>query len=280
MDIFSHIESLRAFLKKNKSLYKSVGFVPTMGALHNGHLALIKQSRKENDITVCSIFVNPAQFNNADDLAKYPRTLEQDMAMLQSASCDVLFCPSGEEMYPDKSIIKFDFGNLEQVLEGEFRPGHFSGVALVVSKLLNIVLPNMAYFGQKDFQQYKIVECLVKELKFDVQLRCVPIQRESDGLAMSSRNARLNERQRKDAVVFYEGLQLAKRKIKEGVPMARIKKEVKGFCEAKEGVRLDYLEMADSTNFVLLENVTANAILLIAGFVGEVRLIDNIFISE
>ena len=232
MDIFSHIESLRAFLKKNKSLYKSVGFVPTMGALHNGHLALIKQSRKENDITVCSIFVNPAQFNNADDLAKYPRTLEQDMAMLQSASCDVLFCPSGEEMYPDKSIIKFDFGNLEQVLEGEFRPGHFSGVALVVSKLLNIVLPNMAYFGQKDFQQYKIVECLVKELKFDVQLRCVPIQRESDGLAMSSRNARLNERQRKDAVVFYEGLQLAKRKIKEGVPMARIKKEVKGFCEA------------------------------------------------
>ena len=280
MDIFSQIEPLRAFLKKNKSLDKSVGFVPTMGALHAGHLALIKQSRKENDITVCSIFVNPAQFNNAEDLAKYPRTLEQDIAMLQSTGCDVLFCPSGEEMYPEKSIIKFDFGNLERVLEGEFRPGHFNGVALVVSKLLNIVLPNIAYFGKKDFQQYKIVECLVKELKFNVQLRCVPIQRESDGLAMSSRNTRLNEIQRKDAIVFYEGLQLAKQKIGEGIPMALIKKEVKRFCEAKEGVRLEYIEMANATNFVLMENVTANAILLIAGFVGEVRLIDNLFISE
>lgn len=280
MDIFSQIGPLRAFLEQKKSLGKSVGFVPTMGALHQGHLALIKESSKENEISVCSIYVNPTQFNNANDLARYPRTIEQDIELLKSVGCDVLFNPSNEEIYPEKSIIRFDFGPLEHVLEGEFRPGHFSGVAKVVSKLFNIVQPNRAYFGQKDFQQYKIIECLVQELKFNVQLRCISIQREMDGLAMSSRNMRLNTAQRKNAIVFYESLQLAKLRLKEGVSMALIREEIKKYCESKEGVRLEYIELADTSNFALHESVTSNAILLIAGYVGEVRLIDNLLLNE
>ncbi len=280
MDIFSQIGSLRAFLEQKKSLGKSVGFVPTMGALHDGHLALITESLHENGITVCSIYVNPTQFNNADDLARYPRTIEQDIEMLKAVGCDVLFCPSNEEIYPEKSIIRFDFGYLEQILEGEFRPGHFSGVAKVVSKLLNIVQPDRAYFGQKDFQQFKIVECLVQELKFNVQLRCISIKRDKDGLAMSSRNLRLNNEQRKNAIVFYDSLQLAKRRLREGVYMPLIKNEIKKYCESKEGVRLEYIELADTSNFVLLESVTSNSILLIAGYVGEVRLIDNLVLNK
>jgi pantoate--beta-alanine ligase len=280
MEIFSQIGPLRAFLDQKKLVGKSIGFVPTMGALHEGHLALISESHRENEITVCSIYVNPTQFNNPDDLARYPRTIDRDVEMLKSVGCHVLFCPSNEEIYPEKSTIRFDFGPLEHVMEGKFRPGHFSGVATVVSKLLNIVQPTRAYFGQKDFQQFKIVECLVKDLKFNVQLRCVPIQREKDGLAMSSRNMRLNEEQRKNALVFYESIQLAKHRLEEGLSMSLIKKEIKKYCESKPEVRFEYLELADTSNFVLLESVTSNAILLIAGYVGEVRLIDNLLLNE
>jgi len=280
MEIFSQIGLLRAFLEQKKMLRKSVGFVPTMGALHQGHLALIQESHKENDITVCSVYVNPAQFNNPDDLARYPRTPESDIEMLTSAGCDILFTPTNEEIYPEKSVITFDFGPLDGIMEGKFRPGHFSGVAKVVSKLLNIVQPTKVYFGQKDFQQFKIVECLVKELKFDVELRCIAIQREQDGLAMSSRNMRLTAEQRKEAIVFYHSLLLAKQRLTDGVSMQKIKQEVKERCESKPGIRLEYIELADATNFVIQENVTSKAILLIAGYVGEVRLIDNLLIDE
>ncbi len=280
MDIFSQIGPLRAFLDQKKSVVKSVGFVPTMGALHEGHLALIKESRKENTITVCSIYVNPTQFNNPDDLAKYPRTIERDIDMLKLVGCDVLFHPSNDEIYPENSIIAFDFGSLEQIMEGKFRPGHFSGVAKVVSKLFNIVQPHIAYFGQKDFQQFKIVENLVQELKFNVQLRCVPIQREKDGLAMSSRNRRLSDEQRQNALVFYQSLQLAKKLLEQGLSLSLIKEEVKKYCESKPGVSLEYLELAEATNFVQTESVKTNAILLIAGHVGEVRLIDNLLLNE
>ena len=280
MDIFSQIGPLRAFLEQKKLIGKSLGFVPTMGALHDGHLALIRESHRENEITVCSIYVNPTQFSNADDLARYPRTIDRDIEMLESVGCNVLFCPSNEEVYPEKSRIKFDFGPLEQVMEGKFRPGHFSGVATVVSKLFNIVQPSKAYFGQKDFQQFKIVECLVQELKFNVQLRCVPIQREKDGLAMSSRNMRLDNEQRRNAVVFYESLQMAKRRLEEGLSMSLVREEIKKHCESKPGVKLEYLELTDTSNFVQRESVTSKAILLIAGYVGEVRLIDNLLLNE
>jgi pantoate--beta-alanine ligase len=280
MEIFSQIGQLRAFLEQKKLLDKSVGFVPTMGALHNGHLALIRESQQENPITICSIYVNPAQFNNADDLARYPRTLDRDIEMLKSTNCDALFCPSNDEIYPEKPVLTFNFGHLEQILEGKFRPGHFSGVAMVVSKLLHIVQPSCTYFGQKDFQQFKIVECLVHELMFTTELRCIPIQREPDGLALSSRNMRLDEAGRRNAIVFYKSLQLAKQRLAEGLSMTEIKREAKVNCEKIEGIQLEYLELADTANFVVTENVRGKAILLIAGYVGDVRLIDNILVNE
>ncbi len=280
MEIFSQIGPLRAFLEQKKMLGKSVGFVPTMGALHEGHLALIRESQLENPVTICSIYVNPAQFNNPDDLARYPRKLDKDIELLKTTGCDALFCPTNDEIYPEKPVITFDFGHLEKILEGKFRPGHFSGVAIVVSKLLNIVQPSRSYFGQKDFQQFKIVEGLVRELMFNTELRCIPIQREADGLAMSSRNMRLDEVERTKAVVFYQALQLAKKRLDEGLSMTQIKKEAKAFCEDIPGIQLEYLELAETANLVVTENVTGNAVLLIAGYVGEVRLIDNLLVNE
>mgnify|MGYP002787668266 FL=1 len=171
MRVFKEIQPLRAYLKQIRASAKSIGFVPTMGALHSGHLSLIQASKKDNPITVSSIYVNPAQFNNPKDLAKYPRTLAEDLAMLENEGCEVVFAPSNEEMYATTPTLRFDFGGLDQILEGQYRPGHFSGVALVVAKLFNIVQPQVAYFGQKDFQQVKIIERLVEELKFDLHLR-------------------------------------------------------------------------------------------------------------
>jgi pantoate--beta-alanine ligase len=280
MKILKEIGSLRAYLKQFRQPTHSIGFVPTMGALHAGHLALVNASRKECSHTVCSIYVNPAQFNNPDDLAKYPNTLDKDMELLEKAGCDVLFCPSHAEMYPHQDHIRFDFGLLDKTLEGEFRPGHFSGVALVVSKLLNIAQPDKAYFGQKDFQQFLIVSKLVADLNFNVELRRMPIVRESDGLAMSSRNARLSADQRKNAIVFYQALQEARTQLQSGADFEVVKAGVRHYCESQPEIKLEYLALADSTNLSPLKNVTAQSILLIAGYVGEVRLIDNLIVAE
>jgi pantoate--beta-alanine ligase len=279
MEIFKEIEPLKAFLRQEKIDAHSVGFVPTMGALHQGHLSLIKASMLENACTVCSIYVNPTQFNNPADLAKYPRTLDQDIDLLRKTGCDVIFCPDNNVMYASESQIKFDFGTLDKVMEGGYRPGHFSGVALIVSKLFHIVAPERAYFGQKDFQQFKIIEKLVDELKFDISLRCMPIEREPDGLEMSSRNARLSAEQRKKAAIFYESLREARELLKKGNSMKEVQRVIKSKCENSH-VQLEYLELADESNLTLLENVSDknNAILLIAGYVGEVRLIDNILL--
>lgn len=268
-----------AFLKDKWNLV-SIGMVPTMGALHIGHLSLIAASKRENQLTLCSIFVNPAQFNNTKDLEKYPRNLDRDLEMLAQAGCDVVFAPDIREMYAQKFTLRFDFGELDKILEGKFRPGHFSGVALVVSKLFHIVKPSVAYFGQKDFQQFKIIQKLVDELKFDLQLKQMPIFRETDGLAMSSRNLRLSEPERKKAIVFYEALSGAKKLLKAGQPIFKVKQWVKQKCESMEGITLDYFELADSENLNLTETVTNKSVLLIAGFVGEVRLIDNLLINE
>ena len=206
MVIFKEIEPLKAFLDNKRGRDLSIGLVPTMGALHPGHLELVKASKKVNSLAVCSIFVNPTQFNNPSDLEKYPRSLDKDIELLNSVGCDVLFFPDKKEMYQKPSTIKFDFGQLDKVLEGEFRPGHFSGVALVVSKLFNIVNPTRAYFGQKDFQQFKIINRLVEELHFNIELICFPTLREADGLAMSSRNLRLTDDQRKTALIFFKSV--------------------------------------------------------------------------
>ncbi len=281
MQIFTEIESLRAFLSHKNAGQQSIGLVPTMGALHPGHLFLIQSSTAENQVTVATIYVNPTQFNNSSDLEKYPRSLEADIALLEKGGCDALFCPDTREMYAQTSTVKFDFGPLDKILEGEFRPGHFSGVALVVSKLFNIVQPNIAYFGQKDFQQFTIIARLVDELKFGIQLRCIPTLRESDGLAMSSRNLRLTEQERKKAVILFKSLSSANQALLEGMALGDVKVDIQKIWEKEKNTKLEYFELADRENLILLDRVkSANqSIVLIAGYVGEVRLIDNMIIG-
>ena len=281
MVIFNKIAPLRTFLKAKRAAGKTIGLVPTMGALHAGHLSIIEVSKAQNDITVCSIYINPTQFNNANDLKQYPRTFDKDKNLLEKVECDVLFYPDNEEMYQKTSFLKFDFGHLGSVMEGEFRPGHFSGVALVVSKLFNIVEPDNAYFGQKDWQQFAILSQLVEEIKFNLTLHSIPTLREKDGLAMSSRNMRLNSDQRGHALFFYNGLNAAKKAFHEGKSIEEVKSLIRKMAIENPNVQLEYFEVADSKNLNVLENVRAadRPIMCIAGFVGEVRLIDNMFID-
>jgi pantoate--beta-alanine ligase len=281
MEIFKQIAPLKAFLKDLKCQGKSIGLVPTMGALHNGHISLFKACKAENQITVGSIFVNPIQFNNAADLVKYPRTLEKDTGLLEWVGCNVLFTPETAEMYPKEATVKLDFGALDKVMEGKFRAGHFSGVALVVSKLFNIVQPDRAYFGQKDWQQFAVIRTLTEELNFNVELRSIATLREEDGLALSSRNLRLDAEQRRKANVFYRGLLEAKSALKLGKPLATVRGQVREVIETFPDVKLEYFELADSKNLNLLENVeqSSRPILCIAGYVGDIRLIDNMFLD-
>lgn len=282
MQIFREIHPLKAILVEKRLSGRTIGFVPTMGALHQGHLSLIQTSLNENNLTVCSIFVNPAQFNNAADLQNYPRTLEKDIQLLEKTGCDILFCPEASEMYGSEPIIHFDFGQLDKTMEGQFRPGHFSGVALVVSKLFHIVEPTIAYFGQKDWQQFAIIRQLVKELHFNVTLKSIPIIRESDGLAMSSRNMRLTYEQRIRATILFQVLNESNDLLRNGESIAHVKNFVKKRLESSPGISLDYFEVADCENLKLLNNVeeSVSPILCIAAFVGDVRLIDNLLYTH
>lgn len=281
MEIFKQIAPLKAFLKDLKCQGKSVGLVPTMGALHAGHVALFEACQSQNDLTVGSIFVNPIQFNNENDLLKYPRSLEKDIKVLESVGCNVLFTPENKEMYPSKSTLTLDFGELDKIMEGKFRPGHFSGVALVVSKLFNIVQPDRAYFGQKDWQQFAIIQKLAWELNFNIGLHSIATLRESDGLALSSRNLRLDPGQREKANVFYKALLTARTGLHQGRKVADVKATVTAFVEGSSDVRLEYFELADSQNLNLLENVeqSRRPIMCIAGYIGDIRLIDNMFLD-
>ncbi|MBS1951875.1 MAG: Pantoate--beta-alanine ligase [Cytophagales bacterium] len=279
MEIFKEIKPLKAFLKE-KTPAATIGLVPTMGALHHGHLSLIEASKRENALTVSTIFVNPAQFNNPEDLKKYPRTLERDCEMLRQAGCQVVFAPEVTTLYEHEPTVTFDFGTLDKILEGKFRPGHFSGVALVVSKLFHIVNPTTAYFGQKDFQQFKIIEKLVEELKFDLQLKMMPIIREPDGLALSSRNKRLSEPERKKAALLFRSLTEAKKLLIRGEKIFNVKEIVNQNYKSVDGVKLEYFELANIENLSPAETVTNQTILLMAAYVGEVRLIDNLLMEE
>lgn len=281
MKIFNEIGPFRTYLKEITTNGRTVGLVPTMGALHEGHISLIEASKKANDITICTIYVNPTQFNNPSDLAKYPRTLEHDVAMLEKVSCDVLLCPKDSEMYADKPVVKFDFGHFDKVMEGEFRPGHFSGVALVVSKLFHICEPHRAYFGQKDWQQLTIIKRLVNELKFNIDIVCVAIAREADGLAMSSRNQRLTPEFRKQAPVLNQSLRLAKGLLRQEQSVETVKKAVKEAIETQTDIKLEYFEVTDPLNLTPMNRVDKNAeaIIFVAAFAGDVRLIDNMFLD-
>jgi pantoate--beta-alanine ligase len=279
MHIFKEIAPLRTHLSALQSTHSTVGFVPTMGALHEGHLSLIRASKKENKITVCSIYVNPTQFGNQEDLSKYPRTLDKDIFLLERESCDVLFCPENNEMYSSKLTMTIAFDGLDNVLEGEFRPGHFSGVARVVAKLFNIVQPQVAYFGQKDFQQVMVINRLVEELKFNVKICLMPIVREADGLAMSSRNQRLSPKERQDAGVLHRVLLRTRDGIEAGKSLHTLRDEALNLC-IENNATLEYLSVADRKQFNLLEEkiVPGEGVILIAAKVGPVRLIDNLFV--
>lgn len=280
MEIFKQIAPLKAFIGGIKRHGKSIGLVPTMGALHSGHLSLIEASKSQNPLTIATIYVNPTQFNNPVDLEKYPKTLEQDIRMLQDAGCDAVFCPDDDEMYGQPSLLKVEFGLMDKVMEGKFRPGHFSGVAVVVSKLFNIIQPDSAYFGQKDWQQFAIIRQLVDELKFNLTLKSVPIVREPDGLAMSSRNLRLNQTQRAHANIYFQALTWAKKELQKGTDLQVVKQGAKEMVDQTPEMRLEYLELADRKYLNILERDNDNTgILCIAGYAGDVRLIDNMFMA-
>ena len=259
----------------------TVGLVATMGALHRGHMSLIEASKAVNAVTITSIYVNPTQFNNPIDLQKYPRTIDEDLRMLERAECDAVFCPSDAEMYEEQPLLKFDFGHLDKVMEGSFRPGHFSGVALVVAKLFGIVQPDRAYFGQKDWQQVTIIKRMVKELKFNLEVRTVPIVRDANGLAMSSRNLRLSKIQATEATVLYRSLNMASKRLKSGESIESVKQAVQELFDTCAEMKLEYFEVTDSQNLTPVQTVnnTADLVICIAGYAGDVRLIDNMFLD-
>ncbi len=267
----------RAVVQKQISEGKTIGFVPTMGALHQGHLELVCQAVLENDFVVVSIFVNPIQFNNADDLAKYPRTLESDILKLGETGCKLVFAPSADEMYPEPDLTKFDFGLLDKVMEGKFRPGHFKGVAIVVKKLLEIVMPTKAYFGEKDFQQLAIIKKMVNKLQMPVLIVPCAIVREPDGLAMSSRNARLTEAERAEAPVLYRALSGIKENYSWFIPDG-IRQLIRGEIQENQLFRIEYVDIVDTETLQPFEDWSdvEHAVVCVAAFIGNVRLIDNI----
>jgi len=280
MKKFSHIKDIRQALQKERRRKRSIGFVATMGALHEGHLSLVRQSKEENDITVASIFVNPMQFNRMEDLLRYPRTLKEDLSMLEAGGCDYVFYPEVEEMYPmgkEEPSPVADFGILDKVMEGKFRPGHFKGVAIVVKKLFDIISPDSAYFGKKDYQQLMIIRKLVAELKLPVRVAGCPIVREEDGLAMSSRNLQLTIGERSVAPLIFRVLSQVKEKAG-SVSIKELKHWATKKIEANPAFTVEYFEIADNRTLLPLESWKhlEQAIACTAVFLGGVRLIDNL----
>lgn len=280
MIILKKAKDLQEHLDHCRQKGQLIGFVPTMGALHDGHISLLKTSINENPVTVVSIFVNPAQFNDLNDFKKYPSTLEEDIFKLETNGCDLLFLPNAEEIFPDGFDKKnqYDLGYLETILEGEFRPGHFQGVCLAVDKLLQIVQPDKLYLGQKDYQQCMIIARLIqiKGLQEKIEPRICPILREPDGLAMSSRNMRLNKEQRAQAPAIYQTLLHLKENLGRE-SLANLKKEATSLL-TKKGFKPDYVEIADAETLKpLVEWDPSKKILaLTAAYIDQVRLIDNI----
>lgn len=277
MEKYTSIASLQnrlAELRKDKT----IGFVPTMGALHPGHLSLVTMCKNVCDITVVSIFVNPTQFNDKDDYKRYPRMPEEDMKMLEQAGCNIVFSPTEEEVYPEKDNRIFDFGGLDKVMEGKFRPGHFNGVAQIVSKLFDMVKPDKAFFGQKDFQQVAIIKNMVQQLKLSVEIVIAPIIRENDGLAMSSRNMLLTDEQRKSAANISQALTFAKEQADKKEPVEGIKNEVVKRINTDPNLKVEYIEVVDADTLQPVNNWNDSDEIFacIAVHAGKIRLIDNI----
>ena len=281
MEIVHTIKDLQAALAALRAQGKTVGLVPTMGALHAGHASLVKRCVAENDAAVVSVFVNPTQFNDKNDLAKYPRTLDADCRLLEQCGAAFAFAPSVEEMYPEPDTRQFSYAPLDTVMEGKYRPGHFNGVCQIVSKLFEAVKPDRAYFGEKDFQQLAIIREMVRQLKFPLQIVGCPIVREEDGLALSSRNARLSAEERHQALKISQTL-FASRDYAKSHTVAETQKFVEDAIEAAPGLRLEYFELVDGNTLQKIANWedTSYAVGCITVFCGEVRLIDNIKYKE
>ena len=277
MKIVSTIAELRGCLENLRREGKSIGLVPTMGDLHAGHLSLVKRCLAENDVCVVSDFVNPTQFNDKNDLAAYPHKPESDAALLEKNGCTVLFLPSVEEMYPEPDTRQFRFGALEQVMEGPYRPGHFNGVAQIVSKLFYAVEPDRAYFGEKDFQQIAIVRSMVAQLGLKLEIVSCPIVREADGLAMSSRNARLSDGERRKAVLISKYL-FESRDLAASRSLREVKEYVISHINAEDVFRLDYYEIVDGITLQPVADWADSSYIVgcIAVYCGNVRLIDNV----
>lgn len=281
MKVITSSEELKKALFPHYDSKKSIGLVPTMGALHQGHLSLAKKATSENEITVISIFVNPTQFNDLEDLKKYPRTLEADLALLEKANVDIVFAPTVEDVYPTKDTRTFSYPPLDEVMEGKARPGHFNGVCQIVSKLFTLTNPTRAYFGEKDFQQLAIIREMVRTYPFQIEIVGCPIMREIDGLAMSSRNMRLTPIQRTQALNISKTLFSAKEKV-ETYTLPSLKVWVENEIESSEGLDLDYFEIVDGNTLQPIENWQDASYIVgcITVFCGEVRLIDNITLKN
>lgn len=281
MKVIHTIKDLQAELSVLKSQGKKVGLVPTMGALHAGHASLVKRSVNENEVTVVSVFVNPTQFNDKNDLVKYPRTLDADCKLLEACGATYTFAPSVEEMYPEPDTRQFSYAPLDTVMEGAFRPGHFNGVCQIVSKLFEAVKPHRAYFGEKDFQQLAIIHEMVRQMQFDLEIVGCPIVREEDGLALSSRNARLSAEERENALKISQTL-FKSRTFAATHTVSETQKFVEDAIAAAPGLRLEYFEIVDGNTLQKVGNwdQTSYAVGCITVFCGDVRLIDNIKYKE
>ncbi|MFQ3213929.1 MAG: pantoate--beta-alanine ligase [Marivirga sp.] len=281
MYVSNSISDIQSVINKHKDAGKTIGFVPTMGALHDGHLSLIKNAQMLCDIVIASIYINPTQFNNSDDLSAYPKTLAADIEKLSTHHCDLLFTPSDAVMYPEKNHLTIHFGVLEEVMEGAYRPGHFSGVGQIVTKLFNIIQPHKAFFGQKDFQQLSLIKRLVKEFCIPLEIIAIPIEREENGLAMSSRNEMLHPDERKEAKIFYDTLSYMKQKIVESPH--RSFEEIKELATSyfsRSQATLEYFDLVSDTDLKTKNDnyLQADSVMCIAGHIGNVRLIDNMYL--
>jgi len=282
VEIFKTKASLQAYLQNARSTGKKIALIPTMGALHEGHLSLLNYAKPISDIRVCSIFVNPTQFNDPKDLEKYPRPIENDIKLLESVDCDILFLPSVEEMYPDKDEYwHIDLGELDQIWEGEKRPGHFQGVTQVVYKLFTLVQPNIACFGQKDFQQVMVIKQMIAIKDLPIELAICPIIRDHDGLALSSRNMRLSAEGKRQALALSRSLQYVRDHIHNNVPLNKIKQEAEHILMNTAGVTVEYFAICESTSLEEVETIdfSKQHVVLVTAWVEGVRLIDNMTIS-
>lgn len=280
LKIFKKKEAIHHYLIELRSAGKSIGFVPTMGALHAGHLSLIEAARNKTDVVVCSIFVNPTQFSDIMDLENYPRPIDEDLQKLRKFKCDILFLPEVDEMYNGSEFWNISLGDLDKTLEGKIRPGHYQGVTQIVKKLFDTLKPDFAFFGQKDYQQIMVIMHMVRKLKIKVNLVICPIIREKDGLAMSSRNVYLSPEERRQSIALYRALKLANDLFKTQ-SLDEIKKRVKSFLNTCPGIETEYFEIFNARKFKPVKSKSTESIIaLVAARIGKIRIIDNMYLNK